>query len=131
MMTLEEIQKMPKDMLIGLFKTAQTILYDDHSALMAVQDERRAEWADFCDPMLREREEVLRAKMERGLTWMNLVDKAIGDRRPALVRVLFDDLYSEPWYVHERPWERPGEEGRRALDALHAAMAARENILDD
>ena len=46
MMTLDKLRALPKEMLIELLKTAQTILYDDLVALQAIREERRVEWAE-------------------------------------------------------------------------------------
>jgi hypothetical protein len=118
MMTLAQLRALPKEMLIELLKTAQTILYDDLVALQAIREERRVEWADYCDPTLATREQELVSKMNRGSEWLNLVQAALGDTRPALVRLLVKLSDEEHFPLPNSPNVDGGGVPSAALDAM-------------
>lgn len=122
MMTPDQLRALPKAMLIDLLKTSQTILYDDYEALMAVREERRAEWADYCDPTLATREAELVTKMHRGGEWQVAVKAALGDTRPAFVRVLMGLSDEEQFPSRLAPGVEGGGVPGAALDAMDDAL---------
>jgi hypothetical protein len=105
MMTLESARKIPKEMLIHLFRTAQTIYKDDQQALWEVRQKLEALYRNptSTDPTptneLHKHEQELASKMARDTEWLLIVNEAIGDRRPWFVRLLFDlpDLDEDGW----------------------------------
>lgn len=92
MMSLDDLRKMPKELLQRLYDTAGALGYDDHMALLRVREELVPEWAYFCDPTLLERERELVEKMDRTLKWMDLLNTAMQERRPALRRIMAEDV---------------------------------------
>lgn len=100
MMTFEQVRNLPKEMLISLLKTAQLTWSDDWFPC----DELRCSRLGTSDPPT-PREIELRARMDRNVEWQKILLMAIGDARPALVRVLFDnlDLFEEPWRLAAYP----------------------------
>lgn len=108
MMTVENTRKLPKAMLVDLYRTAETLWSDDRQALTKVQwrleDLRNPSHGGAVSALvseLHEQEATLRAKLAKGEQWMKIVSEAIGDTRPALVRVLCDipDLFEFPWQL--------------------------------
>jgi hypothetical protein len=122
MISLAELRRMPKDMLINLYKTSQTIMSDDIKALYAIQEERRAPWADYCDPTLKIREAELECKLRRATEWSNMVSVAIGDRRWPIVRVLMGLSDEEQFPSPEIVRVDGGGIPSAALDAVGYAL---------
>jgi hypothetical protein len=127
MLTFPELRKLPKEFLIDLWKTAQTVAYDDLMALNKVRKQidglfpiRLADvpaepiWVSFTrmfsggplklpqtrDELVKEETRLIE-KLDSDNEWMLRIDRAIGDRRPALVRILFDEDFPEAWSAVE------------------------------
>ncbi len=89
MMSVDEIQRLPKLLRIDLYKTAQSIGYDDHVALTDVRTKLYENPRDAA--LLEEEARVLR-KLDNTCEWMRRLSQAIGDTRPSFVRILLDNL---------------------------------------
>jgi hypothetical protein len=91
-MTFDNLKNMPKEFLLQLYDTAGRIGFDDHEARQKVREQQEAEWAHLMEPSLADEEKRLTDKIARNLEWMNLLQRAIHERRPAIRRVVAGDV---------------------------------------